>query len=401
MGRWRNAWSALRGKQSIDVSNYRSSEPWFGTGSGATITHESSLEVTTVLACTRVISEDVAKLPVNIFEADENGSDKRAIAHPVHKLLTQRPNDFQTPFEFMEGLTLQAVLTGWGFAVKLRNSKGELVNITPVVSGLVSVNQLTNGQVEFVVTDTSGGVVGRFPPSQMLVLRGPIWDRYRALDVVMKAREAIGLAAVTESTQAKLHANGGRPSGILTTDTPLKPEALTRLKESWQTMHGGIDNSFKTAVLDNGLKFQPLTQTGVDGQHLETRRLQIEEVCRAMKVFPQMVGHSDKTATFASAEAFFAAHFRHTVWPWLERWKQVISRDLIVQKNRYYAEFDTANFSRASLADRSSAYRDLIETGVYTRNEIRTKFEGLEALPGLDEPLTPLNMEGTNEDEDA
>jgi HK97 family phage portal protein len=119
------------------------------------------------------------------------------------------------------------------------------------------------------------------------------------------AREAIGLAIATEETHASLHANGAQPGGVLAVKGKLDKEARERLKAAWQAFQGGVANRFKTAVLDVDAEWKPLSMTGVDSQHLETRRFQIEEICRAMRVFPQLVMHSDKTSTFASAEQFF------------------------------------------------------------------------------------------------
>ena len=146
-------------------------------------------------------------------------------------------------------------------------------------------------------------------------------------------------------------------------------------------------------ILDRNAKFHSTAMTGVDAQHIETRRMQVEEICRAFGVFPIMIGHSDKAATFASSEAFFAAHLKHTLMPWHEAWTQRIDEMLLDGSGPLWAEFDTRYMQAGSMADRSQWSRTMAELGIYTRNELRDE-EGKDPLPGLDEPLTPLNMSG-------
>jgi HK97 family phage portal protein len=155
------------------------------------------------------------------------------------------------------------------------------------------------------VSDLEGKIT-TLTAENVLHLRGPSWNSYLGLDAVQLAREAIGLAIATEETHASLHANGAQPGGVLAVKGKLDKEARERLKTAWQAFQGGVANRFKTAVIDVDAEWKPLSMTGVDSQHLETRRFQIEEICRAMRVFPQLVMHTDKTSTFASAEQFFS-----------------------------------------------------------------------------------------------
>jgi hypothetical protein len=144
-------------------------------------------------------------------------------------------------------------------------------------------------------------------------------------------------------------------------------------------------------VLDRSAKWVSSAMTGVDAQHVETRRLQIEEICRSWGVFPIMIGHSDKAATFASSEAFFSAHLIHTLAPWHQRWIQTLDEFVLDGSGPLFTEFDTRYMRAGSLKDRAQWARSMIEVGAYTRNEVREE-DGKDPLKGLDEPLTPMNM---------
>jgi HK97 family phage portal protein len=371
---------------------------------GMPVTATTALQVATVLACVKVIADGCATPPLHVFR--EGGDKRRELARniPEYRLLNRRPNDWQTSLEFRRTMTLHAALTGNALAVKVKagNRVRELI---PVPPGQYTIERTERYEVVFRVHDQFG-FVGTFRHDEVFHLPNLSWDFWRGINAVRLAASAIGLSMAAETTQAKLHENGGRPSGILTTDAKLTPDVVARLKEMWGAFSRANRNG--VAVLDGGLKFMSMAMTGVDAQHVETRRLQVEEICRAFGVFPLMVGHSDKTSTFASSEAFFAAHVKHTLAPWHALWTQRLDEFVLDGAGPLWVEFDTRYLLAGSMKDRAVWARTMAELGIYTRNELRDE-EGRDPLPGLDEPLTPMNMGGSpanggddeDEDEDA
>lgn len=311
-------WAALLGESSSKA--------------GVAVNIDTALRVSVVLACARVIAEGIAQMPLKLFQERADGGRDLAKKDPLYRLMWRRPNEWMTSFEFREALTLHAVLAGDGFA--FINRVGAQVELLPIMPGMVTVRQSADYEITYQVRDAKGAEIGTFPRANMLHLRGPSWNSYKGLEIVMLAREAIGLALATEETHSRFFANGAQPGGILSFPNGLGPEQIDRIKKAFSAAQEGVANKFKTLVLDMGAKFEAMAFKGVDSQHLETRRFQIEEVCRALRVFPLMVMQSDKTATFASAEQFFLAHVIHTLGPWAERWEQVLDRDLIDEKRQ-------------------------------------------------------------------
>jgi HK97 family phage portal protein len=330
---------------------------------GVSVNLNSALKVTTVLACARVLAEGCAMLPFKVYEEAADGGKTPAVDNAVYRLIYERPNDWMTAFEFRETLTLHAVLAKGGYA--FINWVGDKpVELLPLVPGNVTVKQDPDTWVvEYDVRDPKGGLIGTYPRGNILHLRGPSWDSVCALEAITMAREAIGLAIAAEETHARLHQNGAQPGGILTVKGGLTEEAKVRLRESWKQYQEGVHNRFKTAVLDQDATWTPMAMTGVDAQHLETRRFQIEEICRGLKVFPQMIGYSDKTATFASAEAFFQAHVTHSLMPWLIRWEQVVARDLLKSKRGVLAKHTVLALLRGNAQDRANYYKAALGAG--------------------------------------
>jgi HK97 family phage portal protein len=387
-------------EKALDVSKH---EPWLqwiqsmGLG-GTSVTHESALKVATVLACVRVVSEDVAKYPLNVYRQVAGGKEL-ATNQRVYTLLRSRPNSWQTSFEWRECMNLHAMLTGNGYSLITRDTRGNPQGLRPLMPGWVEVDSDDRGRPEYTVRP-GGNIQGfRVPFERMFHLRGPSWDTVVGMDATQQARKAIGLSMTTEESQSKLHENGVRPSGQITTPNQLGPEALDRLQKMFAHEHAGVSNAFKVPILDFGLEFKPTSMTGVDAQHIETRQHQIQEICRAFKVFPQMVGVSDKATTYASAEAFFAAHHEHTMLPWYSRWEQALDRDVLDKQGPLFARFEINRVLMASLKDQAEYFRTMREIGAMNADEIReTIGRDPRADGGGDEYLKPMNMAG-NQDE--
>ncbi|HLO62162.1 MAG TPA: phage portal protein, partial [Azonexus sp.] len=239
------------------------------------------------------------------------------------------------------------------------------------------------------------GLIGEFAPDDVFVLNGLQWDWDGSLDVIRLAQSAIGLSIATEQSQASMHENGLRPSGTYSVEGSLNEKQYKDIT-AWLKAQSGPGKTGAPLILDRNAKWLNTALTGVDAQHVETRRLQVEEVCRVFNVFPIMVGHSDKAATFASSEAFFAAHLKHTLAPWHKAWRDRLDETMLDGSGPLFAKFDTRYLTAGAMKDRATWARNMAEMGIYTRNELREE-EGMDPLPGLDEPLTPMNVGGATD----
>jgi HK97 family phage portal protein len=361
------------------------------TVAGMVVTDKTALQVTTVLDCVRVIADGCATPNLHVYREGGDGKRERATNIPEYRLLARRPNEWQTSFAWRRMMTLHAALTGAGLSIKVRGDNRRVRELIPVPPGRWDVRRTSRYELRYRCWDEFG-LIGEFAADEVFVLHGVQWDWVGNLNAVALARGAIGLALASEANQARSHANGLRPSGVYSVEgtltTPQYESLVKWLKESYSGEKQGTP-----MVLDRNAKWHSTSSTAADAQSVETRRLQIEEICRAYGVFPIMVGHSDKSATFASSEAFFGAHVKHTLAPWHRAWTQLLDEMLLDGAGPLYAEFDVRYLLAGSMRDRSQWARTMAELGIYTRNELRDE-EGKDPLPGLDEPLTPMNMNG-------
>lgn len=370
-------WNRKSAPSPIDLAGLVGWMGW-GTKSGQVVTEPSALDVTAVFCAARVIAEGIAQMPIRVVskELDANGRQTLTVMndHWAHQLLAVKPNQWQTSYEFIEGMIFNAVIGRGALAIK-NVSGGQVRHLLPVPSGSWTVEQLQDWTLR-VRVDHADKTHSYFALDQVVYLRGPSLDGYQALPAVRQAREAIGLSQALEKQQSKLAGNGGKPSGVLSFAQKLAPETVKKLQATWQERFGP-DGDGGIAILDGDAKFASMVMTSVDAQHLETRRMQIEEIARAFRVQPIMLMQSDKAATFASAEQMFRMHVIHTLGPWIERLEQVLNRDVLGNESGLSFDLDERNLLRGDFKDQAEYYTKALGAGGQpawmTVNEIRNE----------------------------
>jgi HK97 family phage portal protein len=352
----------------------------WGTKAGARVSEISAIDVTAVFCAARVIAEGLAQMPVRVVqvETDRQGRERwqTRADHWAHELLAVRPNSWQTSYEFREGMIFNAVLGQGALAIK-NVVAGRVVDLLPVPAGSWTIEQQADWSLRIRV-DYAGRERAHqyFGIEDVFYIRGPSLDGYRGLPAIRQAREAIGLSIALERQQAKLAGNGGKPSGILSFGQRLSAETVAQLRETWQDRYGP-DGDGGIAVLDGDAKFASMTMTSVDAQHLETRRMQIEEIARAFRVQPMMLMQQDKAATYASAEQFARMHVTHTLGPWIERFEQAAARDILGLAPGLRVDLDERNLLRGDFEAQGEYYTKALgaggQPGWMTVNEVRAE----------------------------
>lgn len=361
------------------------------------VTTDVALQSTAFLRAARVVAEGMGSMPLKLFDEgdeDKNGRVIRKVArkHKSFKALCYTPC-WLTKTEFVETMTMHAFVNGDAFALINRAGRpvsDPIVELLPLLPGTCEF-KLNNWEPEYHVT--LGGDRQVYKPGEIFHLRGTSWDGRVGMDILDKAREAIGLSRALEQSHGSLMGTEARPAGILTTTGSVTPETAAKVKAAWQAAYGPSGTK-GVAVLDNGYTFSSIQMNAVDSQYLENRRFQIEEIARATGVFPQMLMHNDKSATFASSSEFFAAHVKYTLLPWVNRWEEALKRDAIGwggKNEDIWPRFTMDVLLRANPGERGTFYNIMLTQGVLSPNEVRA-YENLNPRDGGDEYLTPMNM---------
>lgn len=359
--------------------------------SGIHVDWKTALQYSTAQACVRLIAEDIAQLPFATHRSFPDGGSEQATQHPVHKLLKTKPNDTQTAFEMREQLGLHLVLTNNAYCWK-NIVRGTVVELLPFEPHMITPIR-KNGKTTYELT-LEDGKKETVPSAEIWHLRGPSWNGWQGLDGIRLMRETIGLSLALESHGSRLFKNGATVGGVLSTDANLTPEQAKTLRESWESRQTGGDNAYKTAVMWGGMKWSPMATPNDSAQFLETRRFQVEETCRCFKTMPIMVGHADKTTTYASAEQMVLIHLRQTLGPWLTRIEQSANCNLLTDDELeagYFTKFNRNGLLAMTAQARADFYSKMYGIGALNPNEIR-EFEDMNPYDGGDKYRVPLNM---------
>jgi HK97 family phage portal protein len=374
-------------------------QDWIGaleSVTGKAVNWRTALQVATVFACCRVIGNGMAQVPFKLMQ--KNGRKRTpATWHPLYKLLSLKPNDWQTSFEFRQMLAWHIELCGNAYVFVNRNSAGKILELIPLPPGQVTPQRDSNLKITYDVVGLDG-TFRTLSKSQIWHLRGPTIDGFHGLDVVKLAREAIGLAMATEESAARLHRNGVQNSGVYAVDATLDKKQYDDLANWIAKQFSGLQNAGKPLILDRGAKFLNTAMSSVDAQSNETRKTQVEQICSFVGVLPIKVGFSDKTATFASAEEMNRAHREDCLSPRWESFEQSAMINLLTDAEidaGYYFNFTEEGLLRGSAKDTKDVILGYVNGGLMYPNEGRDLLDmNPDDDPASDKLRIPANIVG-------
>ncbi|WNN50699.1 phage portal protein [Hafnia alvei] len=361
----------------------------YNTYAGKRVSPQLAMQLTAVFGCVRVLAESVGMLPCSLYEQLERGS-KKAIKERLYKLLSVKPNGYMTPQEFWELLIACLCLRGNFFAYKVM-ALGEVVELLPLDPGSVVAKLNSQWEPVYQVTFPDG--------SSDTLSQKEIWhvriftlDGLNGLSPIAYARQAIGLGMATEEHGSRLFSNGAVTSGVLETDQTLSDEAFNRLKTDFEDRHQGLANAHKPMILEMGLKWNQISLSAEDAQFLETRKFQLEEICRIFRVPMHLVQNTDR-ATFNNIENLGIGFINYSLVPYLTRIEQRINLGLVKasKQGQLYAKFNVGALLRGDMKSRFEAYATAINWGMYSPNDC-LELEDRNPRPGGDVYLTPMNM---------
>ena len=327
-------------------------------------------------------------MPLHLYRYKEDGGKERAIDNNLYHLLHDEPNKEMSSFIFRETLMTHLLLWGNAYAQIIRNGKGEVVALYPLMPNKMQVDRDENGELYYIYTRSSDeaktmeGVTVYLTPRDVLHIPGLGFDGLVGYSPIAMAKNAIGLAIATEEYGAKFFANGAAPSGVLEHPGTIKDPS--RLRENWNSTFGGSANSGKVAVLEEGMKYTPISISPEQAQFLETRKFQIDEIARIFRVPPHMVGDLEKSS-FSNIEQQSLEFVKYTLDPWVIRWEQSLSRALLNEdeKRKYFFKFNLEGLLRGDYESRMSGYAVARQNGWMSANDIR-ELENMDKIPAED-----------------
>src|SRR5512135_3362365 len=381
-------------------SNLANPDPWLlsllggpSTAAGINVTPDSALRFTAVYGAVRILAETVATLPLIVYRRLPNEGKERATDYFLFRLLHDQPNEEQTRTEFVEMLQGHLALRGNAYA-QIDRKMGRPARLVPLHPDRVEVRR-EKGELIYKVNPTNGPSYAlRRSTGEIMHLRGLSSDGVTGLNPIELFREAMGLGLAYEEYSVRLFSNGANINGVLETPQAMSNEALKRFRKLWQENYGGVGNAGKTAILEQGMKWQAIGIAPKDAEFIVSRKFQVTEIARIFRVPPHMLADLERS-TFSNIEHQSLEFVRDTIRPWLVRWEQALTRDLIPPEDRseYFVEFLIDGLMRGDLKSRYDSYAIGRNNGWLSANDIR-RLENMNPLPPEqgDVYLIPLNM---------
>ena len=369
-------------KNSYDSPSYTY---FFGRSTaGKSVNDRTAMQQIAVYACVRVLSEGIAQLPLHIYEYTDKGKE-RVPKHPLYFLLHDQPNPEMTSFVFRETLMAHLLIYGNAYAQIIRNGRCDVMGLYPLMPDKIKADRDERNRLIYKYSRydeqnpnfrEQGEII--LPAEQVLHIPGLGFDGLVGYSPIAMAKNAIGLAVACDEYGASFFANGASPSAVL--EHPGVIKNPVRVREAWHRAYGS-GNAHKTAILEEGMKYTPISIPNNEAQFLETRKFQIEEIARLYRVPLHMIGDLDH-ATFSNIEQMSMEFVMYTLSPWLSRWEQAMMKALLSdsEKGRYFIKFNVEGLLRGDYASRMSGYATARQNGWMSANDIR-ELEDMNLIP--------------------
>lgn len=372
---------------------------WFPVGKTRDLSPEAAMKVSAVSSCVEIISNAVGMLPVFIMD----GKSKRRLAdHPLGRILWERPNEAMSPFVFSRLMETQRLLRGNAYSWIYRNSYGEPIELIPLPpSTCEPVIEPGTGKLWYLAADPKSGRAYKLDPADILHYKAYSPDGITGVSVLHRAQQTLQTAAAAQSYEQALYENGGRPSGILKTEadlgnavkledgTEVHPKDLIR--KEWEKIHAGAGNSFRVAVLDLGLEYQPISMSNTDAQFVENKAVTIADIARFFGVPLYKLGEGKMS--YSSNEQNNIEFCVNTIQPIVTQLEFEDTEKLLTISDRRRGLEVRRNMMallRGDISSRGTWYKSMRESGVLSVNDILA-LEDMPPVDGGDERYASLN----------
>ncbi len=362
------------------------------TLSGAMVTSETAPRLSTVYKCVRAYSDAIGTMPRRLMRQTGPRKRERVLNHPVAQLLSVKPNRWQTPAQFVGMLEAHAQLRGRGYAEIFLDSKFRPDELVPIHPDRVTTEVMLDGTPRWQVAPPKGQTGERrvLLPGEMFHITSMVMDGYEGLSPIEVQRESIGNAIAARDYGSRYWNNDARPPFWIEVPGKFKDtEDKTNFRENWQASYGGA-NRARPAVLDRGMKIHEIGLSNVDSQWLEAVDRSEKDIAGIWRVPLHKIGILTD-AKYANIEQQAIEWVTDSLLPRMVIWEETVLRDLLGYDPELYLKFVPDQLLRGDTKSRYESYGKGIQDGWLTRNEARD-LEDRDPLPGLDEPLQPLNM---------
>jgi len=376
---------------------------WLTGEEDPAMSRDKAMKVSTVNRCVEVLSTSMAVLPVYIMN---EGTKERLTDHRLGRVLWSRPNEAMTAFDYQRLMMCNQLLRGNAYAFIYRDpNSGHPLELIPLPPDHVTLRVDLEGRLWYFFTHPVTGELTQLRPDDVLHYKAYSEDGLEGISVLKRASLTLATARAAQQYESSTWQNGGQPCGILTTDSDLgKPwikelpdgtkvtvDPKEQLRQSWEAVHRGPGNAFRVAVLDLGLKYQPISMNNSDAQFVESNEVRVADVCRFFGV-PLHLAYAGKQS-YQSNEQNGIEYVNYTLLGYETQWGQEDSYKLLLPGERAKGlriKRELKVFLKGDTAAQAAWYKAMREIGAYSVNDIRG-LDDRPTVPGGDSRYSSLN----------
>lgn len=359
------------------------------SSSGANVTEDSAMGMAAVLACVRLLSDMVAKLPIELYQSTANGPTQQR-EHPAINLLSRQPSELHTSFELRKLMMTGKGLGGNGYARVFRDGFGDPRAIQWLEPYRVHPRLYRRPTGEMFVgyqVDEADEVLTRY---DILHIRGESRDGVQGMSPVALMRESIGTGISQTSAAGSLMKNGTQFPGFLTSNVNLTEDQIKKARDEFNSKYAGSIKTGTVPVLNGQFDFKQTNgMSMVDAQFIESRRFELQEIARHYGIPPHLIGDTTASTTFgAGIQEQTLGFLNFSLDPHLTNFEETLNLTLLTTeeiRNGFYFRFDRDRLAGVSLSETAAYFQTMRNIGVYSVNDVRSK---------LDEPKIPSESGG-------
>lgn len=361
--------------------------------SGETVNEYTALNFSAVWNAVELISSTIAALPLQLLQGDKD--DKRiASDRKLYQVMHARWNPYMNAKRGRECQMAHVLTWGNGYAEIVRNGIGDVVELWPIPPHRVTP-MLQGGELVYEINlDTEKKILGR---DKVLHIMGPSYDGFVGYSRIGMARKSIGLGMALETFGSKFFANGACPSFVVSHAGKINSETHKELGKALKEAASGLGNAYRILLLGEAMEAKALSINQEDSQFLESRQFSIQEVARWFNIPPHKLKDLTKSS-FNNIESEDASFIRDRILPDLVDLEQSYNMQLLTDSDRslsgrggLYFKHNVKGLMRADTAARTAFYKDMLDRGVFSINDVR-ELEDMEPIDGGDIHLVQMNM---------
>lgn len=367
----------------VDLSQVLFNEP---ISENLSVNEKNATSISAVYSAICSISNTISTLPLNLYKI-ENGNRSIANEHYLQKILKFAPNEYLTNVSFIEIIVKCMLTHGNAYIYPIKTRRGEIIKLE--IINPTNIEIYSYEKTPFYNYVSKNGSI-RLELDELINIPYFTYDGLKGLSPISACKSNLEAIKALDEHSKAFYKNGAFPSGVLEMPTELSDEAYARLSKSWHKAYSG-KNANKTAILEAGAKYTPISVPNKDAQFIELKQFVVTDIARIFNIPAHIIG--DLThATFSNIEHQELTYAVQTIRPLITKIESYFNRWLLRddEKGRYYFKFNLSAMLRGDVKTRFESYMLGRNMGVYSVNEIR-ELEDMNPIEDGDSYDKPLN----------